>query len=135
MQRFTIPRTGDAPVVFEGEHLAEVSTRLAAGRERNRWFEVDLYRTQAGKYVLAIDFHTMWQGEHDTSRVVLCDSPADVRAELTLFNPLEDVGGYPPGDVYAEKQSRLERALFLDWQTAVEELFVGLEEEFAEVIP
>jgi hypothetical protein len=135
MQTLTLPRTGDVPLQFEGEHLAGVSTQTGpGGQDRNRWFEIDLYRTEAGTYVLAISYMTLWQGEHITSRTILCESTEEVRNELRLYNPLQDVNGYPPGDAYQQKQERLERMLRLDWANAIKELFAETGDEFVERI-
>jgi hypothetical protein len=135
MTTFTIPRTGQAPLRFTGELIAETSTRLIAGRERNRWFVLKLYRTGGGKFPLSVAFRTRWEGEHDTDRVVLCGSTADVRIDLSLFQPLGmSIIGYPAGEHYAERQARLEQTLRLDWETAVRDLLGQVSEEFAEEI-
>lgn len=135
MTSYTLARTGDAPLTFEGEHLAGISIERISGRNRNRWHEIDLYRTRAGRYVLTIAYRTLWQGEHDTRRAIPCDTPGGVREELRAFDPLADVGGYPPGDAYRDKQERLERTIRLDWAEGVRELFAALDAaEFAEVI-
>jgi arylamine N-acetyltransferase len=134
MQTYTISRTGDVPLKFEGEHLTGVSTQQIGGKDRNRWYEMDLYRTRGGKYVLKIHYMTLWQGEQFTSHVILCDDPAGVRKALLEFDPMRDVSGYPPGEAYAEKQARLERTLMLDWAAGIRELFAGIETEFSESI-
>jgi hypothetical protein len=134
MPEIILSRTGDVPLKFEGDCIAEVSTRLARGQERNRWFEVALYRTRGAKYVLAIGYRTQWQGEHDVDSVIPCVNPEEVRQELQLFDPLRDVTGYPLGEAYAEKQARLERTLRLDWANAIRELFQDLGPDFAETI-
>jgi arylamine N-acetyltransferase len=134
MQTYTISRTGDVPLKFEGERLAGVSTQQISGKDRNRWYEVDLYRTRVGKYVLKVHYMTLWQGEQFSTHVILCNTTADVRKSLLDFDPMQDVSGYPPGEAYAEKQARLERTLKLDWAAGVRELFEGIETEFSETI-
>jgi arylamine N-acetyltransferase len=135
VQTYTLSRTGDVPLKFEGEHLAGISTQQGpGGKDRNRWYEVDLYRTRGGKYVLKVHFMTLWQGEQFVIHVILCDDTAGVRKALIDFDPTRDAAGYPPGEAYVEKQARLERGLRSEWAAGIRDLFEGLETEFAEEI-
>jgi hypothetical protein len=134
MQTYTLSRTGDVPLKFEGDELAFITTRPDDPGRFARWYEAAIYRTRGGTFVLFIAYRTN-RGEPSVERAILCDSPEAVRAELTRYDPLEHLAGFPPGEAYAEKQARLERTLRLDWQTAVRDLFEGIEEEFSETIP
>lgn len=50
IENFRIPRDGDVDLAFSGE-LIGFGTSEEPGRDR--WFEVRIYRTEAGKYVIA----------------------------------------------------------------------------------
>lgn len=134
MNTYTLQRTGDTPLRFRGERIAEASSRIVGGQERNRWFELALYRTVGGTYVAAIGFRSQWQGEHDEDRAAACETPAAVRDELTVRDPIPVGIGFPPGAAYAEKQARLLVALRHDYDALVTELFEGVADEFAETI-
>lgn len=130
---YTLTRTGDTPLRFRGEQIAAVSSRIINGQERNRWFDLALYRTAGGAYVAAVAFRSQWQGEHDDERAAVCETAAAVRDELTVRDPIPPGIGYPAGAAYQEKQARLYSTLRRDYEALVSELFAGVD-EFAEVI-
>ena len=71
MQTYTIRRTGQAPLRLRGEIIAEAGSSPDRAHPRwsgstGRWEEVTIYRTAKGKYVAAIKYGTLWQGETDT---------------------------------------------------------------------
>jgi hypothetical protein len=107
MDKIVLPRTGQAPLTFTGELLAESDGERVAGKEANRWHELAVYRTAGGKYILRIAYRTRWEGElsHDEAEVVA--APEGVGATLRGYNPTGPVQGFPVGDVYAERQGRL----------------------------
>jgi hypothetical protein len=63
MTRRTIPRSGAAPLAFDGAAIASDTTRAHDGPTQNRWHDASVYRTAAGKYVVAVSYNTCWQGE------------------------------------------------------------------------
>ena len=76
MDTTIIRRTGQAPLRIRGELLAsnESSSNNASGDYSGnvgRSEEVSVYRTQSGKYVVAIHYATCWQGEHDTDEAAV----------------------------------------------------------------
>lgn len=107
MDSITVPRSGKAPLKFEGKLLAEQSGKTATGRDRNRWHDVSIYRSKGGKYVASVTYRTVWQGEigHDAAEIF--DDGAEAAKWLEAFDPTANVGGYPPQDAYAAKQARL----------------------------
>lgn len=62
---YTLRRTGQAPLRFQGELLAEADGEYESGRDFNRWHELTVYRTRGGKYVLRIAYRSAHQGELD----------------------------------------------------------------------
>ena len=65
MQNYTVKRDGLPPIVFTGEKIGHGTTKSVNGPGQNRWTEVDIYRTQGGKYITYVGRMTIWQGESD----------------------------------------------------------------------
>jgi hypothetical protein len=130
-----LQRTGNASLKFDGELIAESKPETGSGkkaRDSKRWHEFAIYRTTAGKLVLAITYRAEWQGEHSHySAEVFPDVPSVVAA-IRKYDPISHVRGYPPGEAYAEKQQRLLAEIRERYNAQVGELLNR--EEFAEVI-
>lgn len=134
MESFTLRRTGQPPLAFKGEPIAEVDGRYVGGQEQNRWHELALYRTEAGRYVLAIAYRTIWQGESDHHEAHHAESPSAVLERLRDFDPLEYLVGYPPGRAHEAKQERLRDSLQRRWETLISDLYEDLPVEWAEEV-
>ncbi|WP_447978134.1 hypothetical protein [Candidatus Nitrospira bockiana] len=123
MTSYKLPRTGQAPLAFEGEELARSDGRWANGVEQNRWHTLAVYRTDGGNYVLAIHYRTQWQGEqHDDRAIVLGQDAHRLAEELERYDPTTVVQGFPPGSQYAEKQRRLLESIERRYRQQVSEL-------------
>ena len=142
MEQIKGPRTGEAPLAFEGELLAEASGRLVGGKGRNRWHGVEVYRTAGGKYVLAIAYRTQWQGEQDHREAVVLGSLDEAAEQLRATVPTLHLEGYrtllanvSPGreSPYRARQADLEAQLTRDWQHLAAEVLetIGVEERIA----
>jgi hypothetical protein len=136
-QKITLPRSGDAPLTFLGELLAESDGSGQCGRTNNRWYELEIYRVAgercgAGDYVVSIGYRTRWQGELDHFQAESCDSPAEVRAALREYDLVAHVGGYPPGEQYADRQARLLADLRTRYAAQVSAILGDAGDEFAE---
>lgn len=89
-----LDRTGEAPLAFRGSLVAEAATgKWWQGVEQNRWHEVAVYRTAAGRYVLAVRYRTLWQGEADRARATVHRDVAGVEDELYGYPAAEDAAG------------------------------------------
>jgi hypothetical protein len=134
MSTITLPRTGDSPLRFDGEIIAEAGGKQFAGREQNRYHCLALYRVAGHdrQYVLSIAYHTDWQGESHRDTVHVCDSPEDVRRVLREYEPVREGVGFPPGDQYADRQRRLESQIREQYDACVSEILGG--DEFAQTI-
>ncbi len=77
-KQFTVTRDGKKDLSFTGVHIAVASDHEHQGPQNTRWSEIDIYRTDSGKYVVAQVYRTRWQGEEDSHRADVCESPADV---------------------------------------------------------
>lgn len=134
LQEYTLERTGQPPLKFRGRLLAESSGRWTVGRDNNRWHDLEIYRTEAGRYVVSIVFETIWQGETGTKTVVLLDTPTGVTDELLEYrNRIPDLLiGYPPGEAYEDKQQRLIQSLQMRFEDQITEVLK--DDAFAERI-
>jgi len=121
MDKITLPRTGQAPLRFSGELLRKADGERLAGRERNRWHEIDIYALADG-YAVAIRYRTKWQGElyHDLAEVV--QQGGDVARVLAEYDPLAHLGGFPSGPAYAERQAKLEAEVRAVYEALVSEV-------------
>ncbi len=117
METVKLTRSGDAPIVFAGELLAENDGSRQLGRDHNRWHELAIYRTEAGRYVARIEYCTQWQGESGHAIATVVQSGADVARVFRDYDPTSHVVGYPlPShadmpDPYADRRDRLNRDL------------------------
>lgn len=112
-------RTGDVPLQFEGDLIAEASSHWMDGRENSRWHELHLFRTTAGTYVLEIAFRSLWQGEPSLNSAFICQDAAAVREAITSYEPVPAGVGYKDMEVHFFQQSRLAGRLACQFQTAV----------------
>lgn len=130
MQIITLPRSGQAPLQFTGEQIAESGSRDTQGPCQIRWHELAVYRTDAGKLVLAIEYQTKWQGEHDRYHAWVCETADNLRARLAAVDPFSDLIGFPPGAQFDAKRHHTEKCLRQCWDGAVSDLL----DEFPETI-
>ncbi|TAL13915.1 hypothetical protein EPN95_04480 [Patescibacteria group bacterium] len=107
MGKYNLKRSCDAPVAFEGEILAEAGGKWQAGRELNRWHDITAYRTRGGRYILQIGYRTLWQGEEGHDFIFSSATLKTLVEELVAYDPTGHVAGFPPGDQFHEKQTRL----------------------------
>ena len=135
MPRHSLTRSGLPPLVFIGELIAECDgSRSGDGRENNRYHNLALYRTDGGRYVLAIAYRTRWQGEIDHDAAYHATDPAELLGHLTSYDPLDHVAGFPPVEAHAQRQARLEDDITRRFARQITELYAQLPEEFAERI-
>lgn len=76
MQQHTIERDGERPLRFTGELVAADDSHEHSGPASNRWIELRLYRTKAGKFVAQRVGRTCWQGERDRHEAQVCTDQA-----------------------------------------------------------
>lgn len=105
--KFKLTRDGERDLVFTGERLASVSDHNYQGPKQSRWTEIRIFKTRAGALVAGVLHRTCWQGEHDTFHAEICESPAEVYAELLDWS----------GDVLTDLAKEALRDAGLDDQT------------------
>lgn len=81
MPVFTIYPSGERPIRFTGELLAEVASQPNNGRpdysgETGRWQELALYRTAKGTLIVVRTDRTSWANERDSVTVERGDQDA-----------------------------------------------------------
>lgn len=128
MDEFKLTRTGQPPLAFAGELVAEASSKQHQGPLQNRWHEVAVYRTQGGKWVGAVAFRTVWQGEDDRHTAEVADTPAALVDLITTYDPTAEWEGYPDRPEYAERQARTQAAVRGGFERAVSEVFAEIDE-------
>lgn len=125
MTTHTLPRSGGAPLRFEGDKLGEQTTRVSSGFRNNRWHELTLYRKADGRLVLAIAYRTCWQGEEPRDDVLLADDADELDSLVREYAGV--LAGrhvtVPPGDV--EKKQRLHADLQSGFERAVGDLLAA----------
>jgi hypothetical protein len=75
METYTLDIDNEPNLRFNGELLASI----ASDNEAGRWTELELYRTQAGKFVCHQVGRTQWDGEVDRYTGKVCDTLQEVK--------------------------------------------------------
>ena len=78
MEKYRVERDGQTDLQFTGVCLADASNRAVDGPASNRWTEIRIYRTEAGRYVTSVVGVSCWQGETNRYTADVCDNAADV---------------------------------------------------------
>lgn len=114
MEIIKLERSGQEPLRFRGELLSTANGQFVGtppDKPNVDWFELSLYRSEAGRFLIAVTYRRNLKGACDEQRMVAdAKNPAawlqDFR-ERQAF--LEMVIGFPPG--LEHKQRRLEERL------------------------
>ena len=135
MTDYTLPRTGDSPLTFRGDLIAEADSQARQGPAETRWYELAVYRTAGGSYVVAVGFRSRWQGEQGRNTARVFATPAEVRAYLRDYDPCDPDcwTGIPPGVHDADRRNAMTRSAVAGaFRGAVSRVLAGT--EFAEVV-
>lgn len=84
MKQYNLTRDGERDLRFTGRILADVSSHSYRGDSQNRWTELALYQTKAGKYVVQSVGRTIWEGENNRYSATVCDDTEKVIETLTI---------------------------------------------------
>ena len=131
MNTIILHRSGTMPLRFTGELLAESKGRNPKIRGRQRWYDLAVYRTQAGKFVASICFRSDF-GEPGSDEAAVLEDASAVSSMLQACDPLAPVQGYPPEARFAEKQERMLQDMRLRFEQQVSAVLAS--PEFAEVV-
>lgn len=121
MNTFTLKRTGDAPLRFVGEQLAEATSQAVSGYRQNRYHTISIYRAQSGQVVASIEFESRWKGEDQRQTVFVADEDGAIIDFLRQYDPCDDYFGFPDGGAYVSKQERLDTDIRRGYEIAVSE--------------
>jgi len=86
METFTLQRDNKPDLRFSGERIGSASSTdeqaitSSYSGQTGRWAELELYKTEGGRYVCHMIGRTRWQGERDRHSGRVCDSEAEVGA-------------------------------------------------------
>ena len=125
----TLERTGNRPLEFDGSEIATIRTRYAGGRDHNRWYEVTLYETNGGKYVIAITYGTIWEGESENYMAQVFDTIKDVTEQLRNYDPCSFILNMPNAPQFNDKQGRIRAELARRYNNAVSEVLADFPEK------
>lgn len=136
MPKFILRNTGGRPVKFDGRLIAEVNKEWRTGRY-DRWFEMRLYRTESGKFVVEIIYRSNAASRDKTKReeedhfALVGDNEDEVLEKLEGFDEQASFPGMPPGPRNArEKEEEIRRALEDSFDEAMGKLLQVASEEF-----
>ena len=107
MEKYILKRTGNAPLQFTGELLAQNEGKWVNGKDQNRWHDLYLYRTESDQYVIHVVYHTIWQVELDHWWAEVASSPEEAVETLGFYEPIAVVQGFPNRPGYTERQANL----------------------------
>ena len=119
MAMITVPRSGDAPLRFAGDRLADASSHRASGYRQNRWHELAMYRATSGDLVAHVHFSSTWEAEDSRDTAEVHSVPDSLIAWLRGYDPCDDYYGFPEGPQYAAKQERLDAEVRAGYEQAV----------------
>lgn len=116
-----LQRTGLPQLCFCGVQIAESRGRHQWERSHARWYDLRVYRTSGGKFVVASEYHTNHR-EPEFVYAVVVPNVNGVVEQLLAYDPVLSVRGYPAGERYAERQARLLDNVRLRYQSQVSEI-------------
>ena len=126
---YTLPRTGDAPLTFQGELVARSSAQQQPTKRdlplERRYHVLAIYRTLKQQHVGHITYVTTWQGELGDALAVV-GTLDEVVAWFRDYDPTGPVAGFPAGRGFADRQQRLLEAIELGYDSALSTLLAWL---------
>jgi hypothetical protein len=140
MQKITLKRTGDIPISFSGELIAEAASPppdfQLARKDSRRWHELKLFAVAGSKcrYAIAIGFRTRLETETDQDTVIPCRTREEVelvltgmecgelKSDLEPYDPLQFLEGFPDLPRFEDRQRNLENRVAADYRNRVSEI-------------
>lgn len=103
----TLKRLGQRPLVFDGVELCMAMSYVPGAP---MWFEINVFRTGAGAFVLCVKHFHRDEDERDISRAWECPDFETVMTTLETYDPAHDLradvdvetAGMAPGDLAAK---------------------------------
>jgi hypothetical protein len=83
MEEYKLPRTGNAPVKFTGELLAQGSSKADGGPRSRSWHTVEIYRSRGGSWIGHVGFTSgRFTGEAEQHTVLVAATQTGLREQL-----------------------------------------------------
>ena len=79
-----LSRDGAPPLRFRGWLRGEASSREHNGPSSSRWTTIEIYATAAGKAVIGIVGHSLWQGETTRHSAIVLPTFEDTKIAKAL---------------------------------------------------
>ncbi len=129
---YTLPRTGDAPLAFQGRFIARASsqqppTKKGRSELETHWHELALYLTTAGTHVAAISYRSTWPGELD-DHCARVGTLTDCLRWFREYDPTGPVRGFPRphGPSFARRHAALLQQVEHGFDAALSALLTGM---------
>ena len=140
MPDYTLKRDGQRPLAFDGTLIAESRWHDYA-HAPTRWYDLSVSQTTSGRYVVAWEYRSQWQGESDHYAAEDVLNLASVATLIEGFDPCAWLIAYRPliersagqAEHYAARQAQVERALTTAYRAQVRDLCATL--DIAEHLP
>lgn len=121
MTTYTLPRTGRAPIRFEGDKITMGAT--ATGKREH---SITIYMTQAGKFVARIQYLTEWPRETGRDTVFIAGAWPLLVEQLANYRAGDNVTGFPAGEQFRQQEEITKREVQDDYATLLSALFAEL---------
>jgi hypothetical protein len=97
MVTYTLTRTEQANLIFDGEEIASIYGRWDNGVEWGRYHNLVVYRTDSRRYVLSIQYRTHCEDEQPHDRAVVVQDFRGLEEELAAYDPTSGMERQWPG--------------------------------------
>lgn len=116
-----LQRSGNAPLLIDGDLLADVDGKRYRNKDRNRWHRIMLFRTATG-YAARVAYYTAWDGESEWHSASEFRNLAQLVEWLGTCRRQPDAIGYPIGEQFETRQSRLLAELDAEYSAIMSEV-------------
>lgn len=122
LMEFTVPNGKASPICFAGSLIGEDIGSDTYDQRMQRWWNIRLYRTKAGQYVLQLSYRNSGKVKREADRdyAFVRASAQDVAADLSAWDPMTGVVGFPPLEQFARGQAQLVERMKARWTSQVQ---------------
>ena len=94
---YALHRTSGPPITFKGEMIACVSTKTYQRfGEKNHWWNLTLFQANDGKYVIDVEYKTIWKHEleddFDCNQALVCNTADELADSLWALPAYKMIG-------------------------------------------
>jgi hypothetical protein len=106
MKRYKLPRTGRAPIRFEGDLIASAGTP-----DGKRQHAIGIHQTKAGKLIAHVIYATEWPRETGRDTVFIEQAWPALVEQLASYRAGNDVTGFPAGEQFRQQEAITRREI------------------------